>query len=161
LARQWPWGSGKLKLPGDARVAFLCLHPYFPKGSIRAALAYPKDPETVSDSEAMAALDRVGLGRLSPSLDRTARWWRKLDDEDQARLALARLLVQRPKWIFTEGLVGAISADIRELAISIFDNELVDAALISISRRSEHGPLARRIIELTGPPAAPAERASL
>ncbi|MFL5258362.1 MAG: ABC transporter ATP-binding protein/permease [Hyphomicrobiales bacterium] len=160
LAQKWPWGSGKLKFPGDARVAFLCLHPYFPKGSIRAALAYPADAATVSDPEAAAALERVGLGRLSRSLDRTARWWQKLDDEDQARLALARLLVQRPKWIFTEGLVGTISSVIRELAISILDNELVDAALISISRRPEQGPLARRIIELTGAPAAPAERAN-
>jgi putative ATP-binding cassette transporter len=149
IAGHWPWGSGRLKLPANARVMFLRARPYFPKGSLRAALAYPNEPSTVPDDDAATALTRVGLDRFIPSLDRTARWWRKLSEDDKAKLALARLLVQKPQWVFTNGIIDAVVEDHRELAVSIFENELADTALVSISRRGSHGPLCRRIVHLT------------
>src|SRR5205814_9340650 len=82
IAGHGPWGSGKLKLPGEGKVMFLAPKPYFPKGSLRATLAYPEKPPSVSDADANAALNRVGLSHLTRSLDRTARWWRKLPSED-------------------------------------------------------------------------------
>ena len=128
---------------------FALKKPYFPKGSLRAALAYPNEPSTVPDDDAATALTRVGLDRFIPSLDRTARWWRKLSEDDKAKLALARLLVQKPQWVFTNGIIDAVVEDHRELAVSIFENELADTALVSISRRGSHGPLCRRIVHLT------------
>src|SRR4029079_1672675 len=50
MAGHWPWGSGKLKLPARDRVMILASRPYFPKGPLRAALAYPNEPTTVSDA---------------------------------------------------------------------------------------------------------------
>jgi len=38
-------------------------------------------------------------------------------------------------------------------SFSIFENELADMALVSISRRGSHGPLCRRIVHLTSAPA--------
>jgi putative ATP-binding cassette transporter len=132
IAGHWPWGSGKLKLPGEGRVMFLGPKPYFPKGSLRAALAYPQEPESVSETDAAAALNRVGLYRLSRSLDRTARWWRKLSGDDQTRLTLARLLVQKPQWVFADGIIDTVAEEHHDLVLSIFENELADTALISI-----------------------------
>jgi vitamin B12/bleomycin/antimicrobial peptide transport system ATP-binding/permease protein len=149
ITGHWPWGSGKVKLPGDGRAMFLGPKPYFPKGSLRATLAFPQKPSTVSDSDAAAALDRVGLGHLKRSLDRTARWWRKLSPDDQTRLALARLLVQKPQWVFAEGIIDSVAEDHRNLVQSIFENELAETALISVSRRDTRNPLYRRIIQLT------------
>jgi putative ATP-binding cassette transporter len=152
IAGHWPWGSGKLKLPASGRVMFLRPRPYFPKGSLRCALAYPHDSSIISDAAAAAALARVGLGHLSKSLDRTARWWRKLTNEEQGRLALARLLLQKPQWVFTDGIIDAIAEDHRDLVISIFENELADTALVSVSRRGSLGPLCRRVVHLTSSP---------
>jgi len=149
IAGHWPWGSGKVKLPGDGRAMFLGPKPYFPKGSLRATLAFPQKPSMVSDSDATAALDRIGLGHLKRSLDRTARWWRKLSPDDQMRLALARLLVQKPKWVFAEGIIDSVAEDHRELMQSIFENELAETALISVSRCNTRSPLCRRVIHLT------------
>ena len=149
ITGHWPWGSGKVKLPGDGRAMFLGPKPYFPKGSLRATLAFPQKPSMVSDSDATAALDRVGLGHLKRSLDRTARWWRKLSPDDQMRLALARLLVQKPKWVFAEGIIDSVAEDLRDLMQSIFENELAETALISVSRCNMHSPLCRRVIHLT------------
>jgi putative ATP-binding cassette transporter len=162
IAGQWPWGSGKLHRPAGDDVMFLTPQPYFPKGSLRAALAYPADPSTVSESDAAAALERVGLGRLSRQLERTARWWRKLTGEDQARLALARLLVHKPRWVLCEGLTDAIATDYRDLLTSIFEHELADSALISTSRRGTEGPLCKRIVHLMSgeEAAAPAQLSS-
>jgi vitamin B12/bleomycin/antimicrobial peptide transport system ATP-binding/permease protein len=152
IAGHWPWGSGKLQHP-DGRIMFLNPRPYFPKGSLRAALAYPGDPLTVSNADAATVLARVGLGHLAKSLDRTARWWRKLDSDEQARLALARLLLHKPQWVFADGIINAIAEEHRELVISIFENELADTALVSVSRRGTQGPLCRRVFRLTPSPA--------
>jgi putative ATP-binding cassette transporter len=41
LLRLWPWGSGSVQSPSDMKMMFLKRQPYFPPGSLRAALAFP------------------------------------------------------------------------------------------------------------------------
>ncbi len=41
LAGLWPWGSGAIRLPQDASIAFLPQRPYLPLGTLRDALSYP------------------------------------------------------------------------------------------------------------------------
>ena len=55
-----------------------------------------------------AALERVDLGHLVPSLDRTERWDHQLSLDEQQRLAFARLLLQRPRWVVLDDAVGAL-----------------------------------------------------
>ncbi|MGH6679441.1 MAG: ABC transporter ATP-binding protein/permease, partial [Bradyrhizobium sp.] len=74
LAGLWPWGSGKVQSPSDMKMMFLKRQPYFPPGSLRAALAFPAEPSEVSDHDIKTALERVALGHLSDSLDREAEW---------------------------------------------------------------------------------------
>ena len=52
------------------------------------------DPQAFTD-----ALDRVGLPRLAPMLDRASRWDRELNWDEQQYLMLARLLIHRPRWV--------------------------------------------------------------
>src|SRR3546814_9720205 len=75
---------------------------YLPLGTLRGAVAYPSPPENFADDRIGAALRRVGLARLIPMLDRAERWDRALSAGEQQRLAFARLLLHRPKWIFMD-----------------------------------------------------------
>jgi putative ATP-binding cassette transporter len=150
ITGHWPWGSGKLRAPPGGRVMFLDRHPYFPTGSLRAALAYPAPPETVSDAEATAALKRVGLAHLAKRLDRQRRWERKLSPDEQARLCAARLLLHRPEWVFSETPIDTISEDERELLNSLFEAELNKTAFVTLARREPRASTWTRIIRVKG-----------
>ncbi|HTC39725.1 MAG TPA: ABC transporter ATP-binding protein/permease, partial [Steroidobacteraceae bacterium] len=51
LAGLWPWGSGTVTHPGDEEILYMPRTPYFPPGTLREVLAYPKP---VSDFESKA-----------------------------------------------------------------------------------------------------------
>jgi ABC-type uncharacterized transport system fused permease/ATPase subunit len=51
--------------------------------------------------------------------------------------------------VFAEGIIDSVAEDLRDLMQSIFENELAETALISVSRCNMHSPLCRRVIHLT------------
>lgn len=154
LAGLWPWGSGKIRTPADMKMMFLKRQPYFPPGSLRAALAFPAEPQAVADRHIKAALDRVGLRYLFDSLDRQAQWGVELTDDEQIRVGIARLLLHRPSWIFADQFLNDLTDEQRDLIRSICEIELAKSAVISIGRRAPPERLCPKVIHLTsGPPA--------
>ncbi|HEX5210464.1 MAG TPA: ABC transporter ATP-binding protein/permease [Pseudolabrys sp.] len=155
LAGLWPWGSGKVRTPGDMKMMFLKRRPYFPPGSLRAALAFPDEPSTIADSNVTAALDRVELGYLASALDRQTQWGLALTEDEQIRVGIARLLLHRPSWIFAENVLDALTEEHRDLIRSIFAAELAKSAVISIGRQTPAKDLCPKVIRLTSGPPAP------
>jgi putative ATP-binding cassette transporter len=154
MAGLWPWGSGKVQSPSAMKMMFLKRQPYFPPGSLRAALAFPAEPSAVAESDIKAALERVELGYLFHSLDRKAQWGLELTEDEQVRVAMARLLLHKPPWIFAEHLFGALTDEHRDLIRSIFEIELAHSAVISIDLRAPPDDLGRKVIHLTSGPTA-------
>jgi putative ATP-binding cassette transporter len=148
LAGLWPWGSGKVRRPPGTTMMFFKCHPYFPAGSLRTAIAFPAEPSSVSDGDIQAALERVGLGHLIESLDSTNEWGLVLTDDEQIRLGMARLLLQKPSWIFADGALDALADEHRDLITSIFKSELAGSAVISVGRRAAPESLAPKVIHL-------------
>jgi putative ATP-binding cassette transporter len=151
MAGLGPWGSGKVQSPFGMKMMFLKRRPYFPPGPLRAALAFPAEPSDVSESDIKAALERVGLGYLSDSLDWKAQWGLELTDDEQIRIAIARLLIHKPSWIFAEHVLDALSDEDRDLVRSIFETELAQSAVISIGPRTPSHDLCRKVVHLTRP----------
>jgi vitamin B12/bleomycin/antimicrobial peptide transport system ATP-binding/permease protein len=148
LAGLWPWGSGKVQTPSNMKMMFLKRRPYFPPGSLRAALAFPAEPATLADRDLKAALDRVGLGYLFGSADRPAKWGRELSDDEQIRIGIAQLLIHRPSWIFVDHVLNTLTDEHRDLVKSILEKELAKSALISIGNRAPPEHLFSRVIHL-------------
>lgn len=152
LAGLWPWGSGQVRRPPGTTMMFLKRHPYFPPGSLRTAIAFPAEPSSIADSDIQAALDRVELGQLVKSLDRTDEWGLVLTDDEQVRLGMARLLLQKPSWIFADDVLDALAEEHRDLIRSIFKAELAGSAVISVGRRPAPESLAPKVIHLLNEP---------
>jgi putative ATP-binding cassette transporter len=127
---------------------FLKRHPYFPPGSLRTAVAFPAEPSAVADSDIRSALDRVELGQRLKSLDRMEDWGLVLSEDEQARLGMARLLLQRPSWIFADDVLDSLAAAHPELIKTIFETELANSAVISIGRRSAPAEFSPKVIHL-------------
>jgi putative ATP-binding cassette transporter len=148
LAGLWVWGEGEIRLPRRGTMAFLPHRPYIPLGTLREALTYPLPPNRFSDQEVRAALGRMRLDRLAPALDKSSGWHQEMTLDEQQRIALARVLLQRPDWIIQDEAMSELDDDNRRLAEALFRNELAQAALISIGRRSGNGHFYSRVLEL-------------
>jgi putative ATP-binding cassette transporter len=131
----WPWGSGEIHMPPREVTMFMPQRPYLPLGSLRGALAYPNAPEKVSDKVGTAALGRVGLSHLNEKLDEEARWDQVLSLGEQQRLAFARLIIQKPRWIFMDEATAALDEENQDAMMQLVLDELPKSALISIGHR--------------------------
>ncbi|PQA77850.1 ABC transporter ATP-binding protein/permease [Rhodoferax sp. TS-BS-61-7] len=106
LAGIWPFASGAVHLPTDTM--FIPQRPYFPNGPLREALAYPQAPTTYTDAQLQQALRDALLPGLVDDLDRVDAWSQKLSGGEQQRLAIARVLLKQPQWIFADEATSAL-----------------------------------------------------
>ncbi len=129
----WPWGSGRVALPDDGDVSFVPQHPFLPEGPLRAALFYPSAPNAFSDDEARHALQRAGLASLAPRLDAEDNWEQSLPLRARQQVGLARVLLQRPAWVFMEEATDAFEPEGERQLLEMLHGELPDTAFVTIS----------------------------
>jgi len=135
LAGIWPFASGQVALPPDTM--FIPQRPYFPNGPLRDALAYPQPPSAYTDVQLRAALTDALLPQLHDQLDVADAWSQKLSGGEQQRLAIARVLLKQPTWIFADEATSALDEATEN---SIYKRllaqvERAQGALISIAHR--------------------------
>jgi putative ATP-binding cassette transporter len=148
LAGLWSKGSGTVRVPSHEQMFFLPQPPYLPMGSLQNALSYPDQADRFSEEDAKAALERVGLGHLAPSLDKVERWDKELSLEERRRVMLGRMLLHRPRWVVQDESIYELDEETRKTALSIFDKELQDTTVLSIGRHYPHDTFYHRIMNL-------------
>jgi putative ATP-binding cassette transporter len=136
VAGLWPWGSGTILHPKEEDMMFLPQKPYMPLGTLATALAYPNGAETWDRALLARALARVNLESFIPMLDDNARWDKLMSLGQQQRLAFARLLLHRPKWVFLDEATSALDDENQALMMSIFTEELNGSSVLSIGHRA-------------------------
>jgi putative ATP-binding cassette transporter len=129
----WVRGHGRVLLPADGNAQFMLQRPYLPEGTLRAALCYPRSPESFEARWIDHALECTGLAWLAPRLDREENWEQSLPLRTQQRLAFARALIHQPAWVFMEGATDAFDPRGERLILEMFYRELRDAAVLAIS----------------------------
>ncbi len=134
LAGIWPYSAGELALPQD--VMFVPQHPYFPQGSLRLALTYPQAAHTYSDAALQAALTQALLPHLASQLDQQGAWGQTLSGGEQQRLALARVFLRQPAWVFADEATSALD-EVAEQTLYQRLTEMVQGrgGLVSIAHR--------------------------
>jgi len=112
LAGIWPFATGTLARPLDAM--FIPQRPYFPNGSLRDALAYPALASHYTDAQLRQALQDAELPALAERLDEAGAWGQQLSGGEQQRLAIARVLLKKPRWVFADEATSALDQDTEE-----------------------------------------------
>ena len=101
-----PITYGPVVLPEGS--VFMPQRPYFPEGTLRQALAYPDSAAHYTDEALKNALYDALLPDMVNALDTAAHWTQQLSGGEQQRLALARVLLKRPRWIFADEATSAL-----------------------------------------------------
>lgn len=105
----WPFSKGQIQMPANAM--FIPQHPYFPNGTLRDALAYPEPASKYDDAALQTALTDALLPQLASRLDDTEAWGQMLSGGEQQRLAIARVLLKKPQWIFADEATSALDVE--------------------------------------------------
>jgi putative ATP-binding cassette transporter len=152
MAGLWPWGFGRISMPVSNGVMFMTQRPYIPPGALRDALAYPYPASRFAEADFATALGRLELGYVAQDLDRVARWSHDLSGEEQLKLAFARLLLHKPRWVLIDEAMDHLTDDSRDLVLDVFSAELEHTAILNIGRaNTEHGFFSRVLHLLNDP----------
>jgi putative ATP-binding cassette transporter len=135
----WPFSRGHVQVPEDA--TFMPQRPYVPDGTLRDALAYPNPASKYSDAELRQALADALLPDLVNRLDDSDAWSQKLSGGEQQRLAIARVLLRKPAWLFADEITSALDAEAegalyKRLAATV---QAAGGAMVSIAHRAAVG----------------------
>jgi putative ATP-binding cassette transporter len=147
IAGIWPFGSGRVMVPKGAKVMLLPQRPYFPLGTLAAAVGYPAKAGTFDDARIAEALVAVGLPELVERLGEEAHWNRMLSLGEQQRLGIARALLQAPDYLFLDEATASLDEAAEAALYRLLQEWLKDTTIISIGHRSTLGAFhGRRVV---------------
>ncbi|MDB5579898.1 MAG: transporter ATP-binding protein [Bradyrhizobium sp.] len=136
IAGIWPFGTGSIAIPADATMMMLPQRPYFPVGTLHAAIEYPGKAGTFSAAQIGQALEAVGLPKLAPQLDEHGHWNRTLSLGEQQRLGLARALLHAPQYLFLDEATASLDEPSEAALYGLLREKLPATTLVSIGHRS-------------------------
>lgn len=149
LAGLWPFGVGQVFLPSESATLFLPQRPYLPLGTLRDALIYPAPIVRIDDARIHHVLAQVGLSSLASVLDALEPWSMVLSLGEQQRLAVARVLLQRPAVVFLDEATSALDEAAEASLYQCLLDECPEMAVVSIGHRQSLRAFHSRVLHLT------------
>ena len=136
IAGIWPFGSGAIEIPPGATLMTLPQRPYFPVGTLSAAISYPAKDGSFTPERLREVLTQVGLPALTAKLDEDGHWNRTLSLGEQQRLGVARALLQVPQYLFLDEATASLDEPSEAMLYRLITEKLPDTTVISIGHRN-------------------------
>ncbi len=148
IAGIWPFGSGRVSVPADAKIMLVPQRPYFPVETLSSAITYPAKAGTFNDARLAEVLAAVGLPQLIERLSEEAHWNRMLSLGEQQRLAIARALLYAPDYLFLDEATASLDEPAEAMLYRLLQDRLKGTTIVSIGHRSTLRAFHRRRIDL-------------
>jgi putative ATP-binding cassette transporter len=118
IAGLWPTGVGSLERPALSELMFLPQRPYMIEGTLRDQLLYPYPQQKISDEEIREIVEKVNLAdvfsRVDDDLESELDWTNTLSIGEQQRVAFARVLLRKPRFVFLDEATSALDEENEE-----------------------------------------------
>jgi putative ATP-binding cassette transporter len=148
MAGIWPFGSGTVTIPRNAKLMMLPQRPYFPIAPLAAAVTYPAAPGDFDSGKVAQAIAAVGLPALTTRIDEEAHWNRMLSLGEQQRLGIARALLLEPDYLFLDEATASLDEDAEAVVYRLLAQQLPRTTIVSIGHRSTLAAFHRRRLNL-------------
>jgi vitamin B12/bleomycin/antimicrobial peptide transport system ATP-binding/permease protein len=152
IAGAWPFGHGTVTIPAQAKLMMLPQRPYFPVGTLQAAIAYPAASDSYPPARLREILGLVGLPALAARLDEEAHWNRLLSLGEQQRLGVARVLLDAPDFLFLDEATASLDEPSEAALYHLLQDKLPTATIVSIGHRSTLSAFHQRSAHVVGAP---------
>jgi len=136
IAGIWPFGNGSIAIPANASLMMLPQKPYFPIGTLHAAIAFPSEASAFSIDRIKEVLTEVGLPQLAARLDEQEHWNRVLSLGEQQRLGIARALLQSPQFLFLDEATASLDEPSEAALYHLLQEKLPGTTMVSIGHRA-------------------------
>jgi putative ATP-binding cassette transporter len=136
IAGVWPFGRGSIAIPAKAKLMMLPQRPYFPVGSLKAAIVYPAEASAFDADRVGDVLIAVGLPQLASRLEEDAHWNRILSLGEQQRLGLVRALLHAPQYLFLDEATASLDEASEAKLYRLLLEKLPATTIVSIGHRS-------------------------
>lgn len=131
-------GRGRIIRPPADEIQFLQERPYMPPGTLRQSLARPEDADRITDDDILRILRMLDLERVvseAGGLDKRSNDWdASLSITEQQLLALARVLLSAPHFVFLDRIDTALSHEQLQQALRL----LAEHSITCISNGGGH-----------------------
>ncbi len=144
IAGTWPFGAGPIRVPKGAKLMALPQRPYFPIGTLTAAVTYPAEPGTFGAEELSEVITAVGLPALAGRITEEAHWNRMLSLGEQQRLGIARAILQAPDYLFLDEATASLDEAAEAALYRLLNARLKRTTIVSIGHRSTLAAFHRR-----------------
>src|SRR5262245_22904244 len=144
-------GKGTIVRPGLKHMLFLPQKPYMVLGSLRSQLLYPFTGRYHFDEELLRILEVVNLPRLADQfggLDAEADWQHVLSVGEQQRLAFARVLVAKPRYVMLDEATSALDANNEDRLYQLLST--MPTTVVSVSHHDSIRKYHENVLELYG-----------
>jgi putative ATP-binding cassette transporter len=149
----WEDGEGRIIRPHRDLIQFIPRRPLAIRGTLRDRLLIATPGKAVDDATLLGALRRVGLeaaAHRAGGLDVEHDWASTFSQGEQHLIAIARLLLDRPRFVFLNQVTEALSPEQVELLyrvlseaeitpLSIADNHYLTTYHVSILELEHEG----------------------
>jgi putative ATP-binding cassette transporter len=151
IAGLWTCGNGSISRPGPDEILFLPQHSYMILGNLRSQLLYPNNDSNISDEELYQLLDQVKLPNLANQfggLNANLNWGKVLSVGEQQRLAFARVLLAKPRYVMLDEATSALDIENEKFLYQLLANTA--STMVSISHRPTLLDYHQQVLELSG-----------
>ena len=111
MAGLWRRGEGTIIMPDAEECLFLPQKPYMILSDLRSQLLYPHGDKGMSNEALQYYLEQVNLPDLTEKyggLDSIRDWSKVLSLGEQQRIAFARVLIKKPRYLFLDEATSAV-----------------------------------------------------
>ena len=147
IAGLWNSGTGSITRPELSEMLFLPQKPYMILGTLRNQLTYPHDSKDITDAELEQVLSKVNLTDLAErfgGFDVEKDWADVLSLGEQQRLAFARILLNKPRYIILDEATSAL--DVNNEAGLYRHLKQIEATFVSVGHRPTLAQYHHRIL---------------
>jgi vitamin B12/bleomycin/antimicrobial peptide transport system ATP-binding/permease protein len=136
IAGIWPYGAGIIDLPENKKVMYIPQKPYMPIGTLKEALLFPdKEPQHVTDAELIKVLKDCDLPDIVSRLHDVSMWSEQLSPGELQRVAIARVLLTKPDWVFLDESTSALDLPHEKMLYELIKTQLPNCSIVSVGHQ--------------------------